>query len=253
MLGIGALMRGEEARAQEGGGPSPDGWGEGPVEIVRVFQLGIIQIGRDGRTAPLHLVGLDGLRRADTGLLRVALERVKEWVASGDVTLIGPARGPNGELVGSLRLADGSNLGERLLRNGFALYQPQGLSETYRAVFLGAQRQAAVRELGVWSLPKMETSDVARLQGQVANVCGDVIGAQQQKDGSWLIYLGTYPHRALGIRIPEDYAAAFGAPEFSFVRQEVCVTGRVGQGDLLPEVTVFDRKQIEELGMGQSF
>lgn len=241
-----------EARAQGGGGPASDGWSEGPVEVVRIFQPGIVQIGRDGRTAPLHLAGVDGVRRADTGLFRRALERLNEWVAPGGVSLTGAGTGPGGELVGSLRLEDGSDLGERLLRSGLALYRPQGLSETWRAIFAGAQRDARLRERGLWGLPEMEISDVARHGGRVANVCADALTAQRQADGSWRIYLGSYPQRELGIRVPAEHAAAFGAPRFPFLQHEVCVRGRIERGDVLPEVTVFHPTQIEKLGFAQS-
>ena len=229
-------------------------WAEGPVEIGRIHRPNVFEIRRGGATVSLHLVGIDSATRTDRDLFRTSLARVRQWLESDGIVLMDPKPSPRKGISGRLRLANGSDLSRMLILEGLALFDPTGLDADAADLLREAQAFASRQERGLWGFARQDAAGAALYYDRIATLCGEATTAVQDTDGSWLVAVGErYPRRELGIRIPAHLASAFPEPERSYPHREVCITGRVRETSLGPEIVVASPIQITDRGHGGSY
>jgi endonuclease YncB( thermonuclease family) len=229
-------------------------WAEGPVEISRIHRPDVFEIRRGDATVSLRLAGIDGATRTDRNLFRISLARVRQWLESEGIVLMDPKPGPRKDISGRLRLADGSDLSRMLLQEGLALFDPTGLDADAADLLREALAFAQGRERGLWGLARQDAPDAARYYDRIVTLCGEATTAVRESDGSWVVAVGArYPRREVGIRIPAHLASEFHEPEQSLPHRQVCVTGRVRETSLGPEIVVTSPLQITDRGHGESY
>ncbi len=231
-------------------GAGPDGpWPEGPVEILRSYQPTLHRVVRDGRVAPLRLVGIDAVDRHDGALLVDALEAVRGWLADEPVRLVHPRPNARGEIEGDLRFPDSTTLRERLVARGWALLDPPRPEAAGFDRLQLAQQAARQRRRGVWAAGRLRAEDALRARGRIARVCGNAANIMRDPEGVWQLVLGrSYVRRDVTLRIAPERQAAFGDPQERFLRHDLCVTGRVAVGATGPEIVLVDPTQLEDRG-----
>jgi endonuclease YncB( thermonuclease family) len=243
------------ATARADGAPTEaSDWAEGPVEISRIHRPDVIEIRRGDATVSLRLAGIDGATRTDRDLFRTSLARVRHWLESDGIVLMDPKPDPRKGMSGRLRLADGSDVSRMLLLEGLALFDPTGIDADTADLLREAQASARGRERGLWGFGRQGAADAERYYDRIVTLCGETTTAVRESDGSWLVTVGErYPRREVGIRIPAHLASEFHDPGRSLPHRQVCVTGRVRETSLGPEIVAASPSQITDRGHGGSY
>ena len=236
-----ATIAAQAARA----GEDVPGWGPGPVEVVNVRFAGAIEIERDGKRAVLWLSGIDAVAAQDGELTTEAATRAREWIAEGPVELIVPRRRSKAGLEGVLRLADGSFLNARLAGAGYAVYAPGSLGESFTREIRVAQAAAKRKELGIWSMPRVDMEEAPKGRNQFATLCGAVNGVRlTEPDGDHVHLGGQYPRHFLTIVIDPELRALVNP--MLRTEHEACATGRLHPSDVAPVMAIHDASQMRE-------
>lgn len=253
LLVLGVVLPPATVRA-DGAPAEASDWAEGPVEVVRIYRPDVLEIRRGGATVSLRLAGTVGATGTDRDLFRTSLARVRQWLESDGIVLMDPKPGPRKGISGRLRLADGSDLSTMLLVEGLALFDPTGLDADAADPLREAQGLARRRKRGLWGFARQDAAHAARYYDRIVTLCGEATTAVHESDGSWLVAVGErYPRREVGIRIPAHLASEFHEPERSFPHRQLCVTGRVRETSLGPEIVVTSPLQITDRGHGGSY
>ncbi|TZF85820.1 DNA-binding protein (plasmid) [Pedobacter sp. BS3] len=91
------------------------------------------------------------------------------------------------------------------------------------------------------------TSEAYKHKGETVTVCDSVYGTKYfDKSGITLLNLGArYPDSPLTVMIPKEARELFSsAPETTYFRKRICVTGEVIEYKGKPEIVVKEVKQI---------
>lgn len=235
-----------------GAAGSPGPWSEGPVTVRRMRSPCFLELAREGERVPFRVTGVDCVGPENPEHREAALRAARRWVGAGPVRVLDAQRGERGELLGELRLHDGSLLGERLLANGYGVLLPEALPEERSGVLALAQRNARDLERGLWGDTDLDAAEVKKALHGIATVCGGANAALRQADGGYLLYVGRrYPQRDLGVRIPGEFRERFQKPERAYLQHEICVTGRIEPTTIAAEMVLTDPAQIEVGGFTQ--
>lgn len=222
-----------------------DTWAPGPVEVRDVRIAGVLEISRGDARETLWLAGIDAAGNQDGSLSTRAAAATQAWISAGPVELIAPRPRPRGGIEGLLRLSDGSLLNDKLVREGFAIYEPDALGESFSRQLRTLQAEARRANVGVWSMRKIDVSDTPAPRNQLVTLCGPVDAVKTREADADHIHLGgSYPRNLLTLEVAPELRAAV-AP---MVRtdQEVCATGRLVKRDVAPAIAVVDATQVRE-------
>ena len=218
-------------------------WAPGPVGIGRIDHANALVVTRGEATAVLRLAGVEAANRHDGELSTQAVDALRRWLEDGRGELLDARPGTRTDLIGMLRTSSGALVNAELIRNGYALVDPTGVSEGYAQTLVLAQQEAKANGAGLWGRPLLPADRVRTDSAQIATVCGAVGSMRRDSERGGLIHLGgAYPRNQLVIEVREEIAGlVLGRMR---LEQEICVTGRLEPTAIVPRVLVVDEMQI---------
>ncbi|MBP9750212.1 MAG: thermonuclease family protein [Candidatus Pacebacteria bacterium] len=160
-LTIGPTPTVPEERADE----TPDTPEEKPFSsgdtypFIRVVDGDTVIVGVEGRSEYVRLIGIDSPEPNDPDgpecYATEATEHMKELARTGTVLLRFESaqgyRDTYGRLLAYVELADGTDLGEKMLRDGYAREFTYGQGHARRDSYIAAEESARSNATGLWS------------------------------------------------------------------------------------------------------
>lgn len=127
--------------------------------FIRVVDGDTVIVGVEGRSEYVRLIGIDSPEPNDPGgpecYATEATEHLKELARTGTVVLhfddTQGARDTYSRLLAYVELPDGTDLGERMLRDGYALEFTYDQPYARREKYLVAENEALTGKAGLWA------------------------------------------------------------------------------------------------------
>lgn len=127
--------------------------------FIRVVDGDTVIVGVEGRSEYVRLIGIDSPEPNDPDgpecYATEATEHMKELARTGTVLLRFESaqgyRDTYGRLLAYVELADGTDLGEKMLRDGYAREFAYGQGHTRRDSYIAAEESARSNAMGLWS------------------------------------------------------------------------------------------------------
>ncbi len=146
----------QETPAKEESTPYASG---GTYPFIRVVDGDTVIVGIAGRSEYVRLIGIDSPEPNDPDgpecYATEATEHMKELAHTGTVVLrFEPAQGYRdtyGRLLAYVELTDGTDLGERMLGDGYAREFTYGQGHARREQYLAAENDARTNARGLWA------------------------------------------------------------------------------------------------------
>lgn len=131
----------------------------GSFPFIRVVDGDTVIVGVDSRSEYVRLIGIDSPEPNDPGgpecYATEATEHIKELARTGTVVLhfddTQGARDTYNRLLAYVELPDGTDLGERMLRDGYAREFTYDQPYERRDTYLVAENDALTNEAGLWA------------------------------------------------------------------------------------------------------
>ncbi len=139
--------------------PAPLPVAGSPYPVLRVIDGDTIAVGIDGTSESVRLIGIDTPELNDPGgpqcYAEEALRHLTELTQSGTVLLVPDesqgARDRHGRLLAYITRPDGADLGEAMLRDGYALEYQYAAPYARQAAYEAAQTEAMQARRGLWA------------------------------------------------------------------------------------------------------
>jgi micrococcal nuclease len=127
--------------------------------FIRVVDGDTVVVGVNGTSEYVRLIGIDSPEPNDPGgpqcYAQEATDHMVELAQTGTVVLVADesqgARDTYGRLLAYVELADGTDLGEAMLRDGYAREFTYDRPYDRRDAYLAAENEALENEAGLWS------------------------------------------------------------------------------------------------------
>lgn len=96
----------------------------------------------------------------------------------------------------------------------------------------------------------IKLADVSKHVGDSVTVCGNVANAiflEDMENGPTFLNLGAaYPDQLLNVVIFKDQRSTYNpAPETQYANKNICVTGKIGLMNNLPQIVIYNKEQIK--------
>jgi micrococcal nuclease len=133
--------------------------GDTAYPFIRVVDGDTIVAGVNGTSEFVRIIGIDSPEPNDPGgpecYATEATEHLKELARTGTIVLVPDqtqgSRDKYGRLLAYVELPDGTDLGEAMVRDGYAREFTYDRPYDRRGTYVAAEKEAIVTEAGLWS------------------------------------------------------------------------------------------------------